>query len=289
MTKKLGVSVDGGGELITGPALFFDQLERPECYGPLDGKVDVWSGTSAGCIYALLRAIGKNASEAHTLIDAGNPKIFHAVPFWWKMDPTRPKWESDGIEKLAKDIFGDRKCCDVTTPFFCVSFDFTTGKPKIWDTSDDAYLRDVVLTSTAAPTYFQPRNSRYADGGLVSNNPSPILIAGAKQKLGIMPEDLLVLSINTGGSYWKNPKIGARTTKLGWITPIIDAALYGNEEMSTFIADAWIGDRHLRIGPKDTHEFELDATEALPEFRQLWQNAFDEKNEDVRLFLQGLE
>ena len=289
--RKLLLALDGGGALGCGPALFLSQLEKV-----LKFKEAALAGTSVGGLLVLLRAIGMSWDGIRQLFDLDVGKIFHDVPWYWRTLPplVRPKWQSDGIEQIVHDVFGDKKCKDVVTPFFVTSTDFKNGKFKVWDETDDEYLRNVALYTTAAPTYFVPRNDQgkpggqYADGGLIANNPSSVGIAGMIAKMGIPLSDVVCLSLATGGAYWKDPSIGAGTTKVGWIEPIINMALQGNDVSPDFVSQAVLSaipDSYLRLGPTDPREFNMDDLSSLTQFRQLWQNLWDANSDLVPKFI----
>lgn len=266
------LSIDGGGCLGCGPLRVLAQLEADGIFV----RDDILAGTSVGGLLVLLRATGRSWMEIEQEFTKWVDKIFVKAPFWWSMDPTRPKFQDDGIVAATKALFGDLRCKDAGHPFFVTSFDFQQGRGKIWDNTDDALLRDVALRTSAAPTYFQPRDSRWADGALATNNPSVVALAGAMHKLDLRMEDISVMSFATGGSYWKDPEVGCRTTKLGWATAVIDACLEGGEELHEFMLDQFLGDRHFRLDPKCAKKFAMDDLSCMEEFKGIWQKFYDE-------------
>ena len=276
------LSIDGGGCLGCGPLRLLAQLEA-------DGvniHDDILAGTSVGGLLVLLRATGRTWMSIEQEFTKWAPQIFADAPWWWKADPTRPKYQDDGILAATKALFGDKKCGDAEIPFFVTSFDFQQGRSKIWDNTDDARLADVALRTAAAPTYFQPRESRWADGGLVANNPSVIGIAGALHKLEKPLGQLSVLSLATGGDFWVNPQVGRRTTVLGWAKPVISAQMDGGEERDEFVADQLLGGRHLRVDPACQKAFAMDALGSMQEFRNLWQTAYLRRKPDILNLIQ---
>ena len=276
------LSIDGGGVLGCGPLRLLAQLEA-------DGvniHDDILAGTSVGGLLVLLRATGKSWMEIELIFNKWVGKIFDDAPWWWDADPTRPKFQDDGVIAATQAIFGDLRCKDAQVPFFVTSFDFQQGKAKIWDNTDDAFLRDVALRTSAAPTYFQPRDSRWADGALATNNPSAVALAGAKSKLEMKIENMSVLSLATGGSFWKDPKVGRRTTKLEWAGAVIDACLEGSEELHEFLTEQLIEKRHLRLDPLCQRKFPMDDLSGMAEFKGLWQKLYDARKYEIITFIQ---
>ena len=270
------ISIDGGGALGCGPAELLRLLDNAD-----GAQADVLAGTSVGALLVSLRATGKSWSDISVIFDRWVGKIFEAPPFWWRMDPTRPKFRDDGIRAAVAAELGDLRCCDASIPFFIPASDFATGRVKVFDITDKDLLRDVVLRSAAAPTYFQPRDGRWADGALGANNPSMIAVCGAIDKLSAKLEDIWCLSLCTGGSYWSDPNIGRRTTKLGWASPVISFAMEGTEELAEFQADAVLDSRHLRIDPELSRKYPIDNVGMCEEYRDIWRALWLRRKDEI--------
>lgn len=270
------ISIDGGGALGCGPAELLRLLENAD-----GAQADVLTGTSVGALLVSLRASGKSWADISGIFDKWAGKIFETPPIWWRLDPTRPKFRDNGIRAAVLAELGDLRCCDAHIPFFIPVSDFATGRVKVYDITDTALLRDIVLGSTAAPTYFQPRDGRWSDGGLAANNPAMIAVCGAIDKLGAKLEDLRCLSLSTGGSYWLDPRVGRRTTKLGWAQPVIAFALGGTEELAEFQAAALLGERHLRIDPDLPREYPIDDPSICREYRRIWHAVWLRRKDEI--------
>lgn len=278
---SLILSIDGGGALGAGPARFLAQTESE--YGDL-GETAL-CGTSAGGLLVLLRATGLTWAEIEKIWTEEVENIFAPPPIWWKLDPTRPKYQSKGLERACA-MWLNRPCRSALTPFFVPAFDFALGRPKIFDWRESNFtMAEVALATTAAPTYFQPRLSRYADGGLVANNPSLIGLLGAvNQGLASIGETKL-LSLSTSGAFWSDPEIGLHTNALSWLKPLLRAMIGGNEERDEFLTSELLGNRHLRVVPNCLTDYQLDELDALPEFRALWDRAFQYSRDDLNRLL----
>lgn len=263
------LSIDGGGVLGCGPVEYLTLLEEELRHQGLP-KEDALAGTSVGGLLVACRAMGYTWQEVSDIFDRWVHRIFARPPLWWRMDPTRPKFQDDGIIAATRAVLGNAKCSDARVPFFIPVYDMQNGRPKVFDMTDGDKLADVVMRTCAAPTYFQPRDERWVDGALASNNPSVIGICGAVQKLGARLPELKVLSLNTGGTFWKDPKVGRRMTVLQWASPMINAQLEGNEEQADFQASALLGPNHLRVTPNLPRKFAMDEPEKCAEYRRHW-------------------
>ena len=258
------LSLDGGGCLGCGPIEF---LKRAESEGL---TFDAYSGTSGGSLLIALALVGKSWKEIDDTFRQWVGPIFPEPSIWRKANPFLPKYPSDGIEAACKAVFGSLRCNQIQMPFFIPVTDIAAGRPKVYGNADPDLLADVVLRSTAAPTYFAPRASRFVDGGLVANNPSVVGIAGLVRKHGADLPQIRCLSLATGGNFWKDPQVGARTTLLGWASPVIQVGLNGVEERDAFISDAILGDRHLRVVPPLARDFEMDDLSRMGAYRDIW-------------------
>ena len=83
------------------------------------------------------------------------------------------------------------------------------------DHSDrEVCLRDAIVASCAAPTFFAPKNVNphlLADGGLWANNPSIAALTEAVTYFNKQPRHLKIISIGTGHSismYQKKSRLG---------------------------------------------------------------------------------
>jgi len=263
------ISIDGGGVLGCGPA---ELLKLMEDRGV--SHADVLAGTSVGGLLVALRATGRTWGDISETFDGWVGKIFAPPPLWWKLDPFRPKYQDDGFKAAVKAELGTARCCDARMPFFIPAVDISCGVVKVYDDTDTDLLADVVLRTAAAPTYFQPREGRWVDGGLLANNPSVVAIAGAVRKLGASLGEIRMLSLATSTRPWKDPGVGRRMSKLEWASPLLRLGLEGGEEVAEFQAQALLGSRHLRIDPPRPCAYEMDDVRAVAPYRALWRETW---------------
>jgi len=93
-------------------------------------------------------------------------------------------------------------------------------------------MRDVARATSAAPTYFEPYETRFPtvdnrrlfetliDGGIFANNPAMCAYAEARRS-GAAPEDILIVSLGTGQLTAPLKHHQARDWgKLSWVEPL---------------------------------------------------------------------
>lgn len=262
---SLILSLDGGGALGVGPARFLAYLEAAR--GPL-GETAL-TGTSVGGLLALLRAAGHSWQDIRTIADASVPRIFSRRQ--WNL--IGPKWSAEPLEQVCRQYL-DMPASAAKIPFFIPAFDMQTGQPKVFDADDNVSMADIALATSAAPTYFPPRNCRYVDGGLVANNPAMLGLMGAIHAGLVSLGDVRVLSLATGGTYWDDPKVHPDMLLTSWISPVIKACLSGGQQRDAFMCRELLGDRYTRVEPGDTQDFAMDDLSQLDAWRALWDTAF---------------
>ena len=263
--RKNILAIDGGGVLGIGAASFMEMIER---YTP-PIRFEAFAGTSVGSILASAAAIGMPWTKIRPLFEEKVHKIFAKPSLSWRMDLRKPEYDNAGLKQALKEIFGDRLMSDVSSPLFIVAMNYKTGKPKIYDNTDSVYVRDAVLQSCSAPTYFPPVDG-IVDGGLVANNPSMCLITGLIQKFDWELKDMRLLSLGTNGDYWKDPKIDANTSKVEWAKILLESPTRGNEEIATFQSRALLGDRMFRVEPILSKDYAMDDLKCMDDYSKIW-------------------
>lgn len=161
---------------------------------------DYVGGTSTGALCGALFSIGYTPTEVIDIYKKELPKIFNKR--FLRFGIFRAKYNNDYLIGLAKDLMGDTKMGDCKTKFMVPAFNADTDETVIFKSHDERYknflLRDVVLASAAAPTYFDMitiNGDHYKDGGLGYNNPSDILL---QEGVANGAEVINILSITTG-------------------------------------------------------------------------------------------
>jgi hypothetical protein len=190
---------------------------------------DLIGGTSTGAIIAALLTIGWPVERIETLYRNLGNSIFESSFF--RKGLLRPKFSAEPVRKAMEDAFGDIRLGgpELKTGLAVVAKRLDTGSPWVMHNNPkgrffnqmpgsnstpnkDYLLRDVVRSSTAAPTYFEPEKIRVADdveGAFVDGGVSPhnnpalqlLLLATLKGHGLCWPtgaDQLMLVSLGTG-------------------------------------------------------------------------------------------
>jgi uncharacterized protein len=126
------------------------------------------------------------------------------------------KYTPDGMRKAATEIFQETKIKDLLGHFLFPAFNQTTGemlyftdtKAQKNPTWADVQAADMLEATTAAPTYFPPKQVAFGDhtytlldGGVGENNPS-VNAAEEAIKLYDCGNKMVLTSIGTGSVAW---------------------------------------------------------------------------------------
>lgn len=266
--KKFRIlALDGGGMrgLIT--ALILQRLEE-ECPGML-GKVDLISGTSTGAIAASFLAKGQTPTDIATLYKCWGSKIFSTPGLGRSVTDlggiVGPRYSPAPLKAALEETFGTTKMNELNRKVLIPAFD-CDGEPiageqkgrkwsaKFFHNSQGEGVEqvvDVVLASTAAPTYF-PLHKGFADGGLIAQHPvMPAVAHACHPRSGSHSiDDIVVLNVGTGDI--NEEKLELKKSDLGvaqWILPLLNILFSGQQEVMSFEGSALLGRRFHRVSP----------------------------------------
>ncbi len=210
--KKFRIlSIDGGGIRGVYPAHIIHRMSESFGITP-STHFQMIAGTSTGSIIAAGIACGVTPEKIVSLYQKKGKEIFCSK---WSsiLGALAPifhsKYSNEGLSEALKDIFGDITLGEISLPLLLPSTDIGNGGVHVFKsayspdfTRDNSVLvRDAVLASCSAPTYFDPhRVGKYAlvDGGLWANNPSLAAVIDAQKRLGVDLTDISVFSLGTG-------------------------------------------------------------------------------------------
>lgn len=272
MAKNI-LSLDAGG--IRG-VMTLEVLKGVEKCLEMSGKgsirdyFDMVVGTSTGgIISAMLLHPEKRytASEISDFYFKEADRIFYK-DLWYNLRSMwgllSPRYKTSSFEKVVYKMFGDTEVKSLTKPCVINSFDIKGMKPLIFKShkakdsgKHNFMLRDAVLSTAAAPTYFKARrvvsddHTRYIaiDGGVYSTNPS--MIAYTEAKKVFKTTDIRILSIGTGFKDRLDEDDIYDKGLLGWTVPISSIMMDSGKETASYEADAIMNDsyttRYLRI------------------------------------------
>ena len=280
MTFKYKVlSIDGGGIRGIIPAIILKEIEK-RTQKRIWQLFDLIAGTSTGGFLAMILTMPNpdNANTArYSMEDIINmyredgKNIFHE-PFLESLtevdDLLRPKYPSEGRQKVAEKYFKDAALKDALTNIFITSYDiqlrvpvFFINNPRFQRHSGTSFRKlcsdykmvEASMATSAAPTFFKPyklamrgcdnnENNDYAlvDGAMFANNPTALAIVEAiiyaqNNNEQIPLEDILVTSLGTGSLTRKFPyEQAVNWGKLQWIQPLINIFLDGASEVANY-------------------------------------------------------
>uniref|UniRef100_A0A164UAR2 Patatin n=1 Tax=Daucus carota subsp. sativus TaxID=79200 RepID=A0A164UAR2_DAUCS len=284
------LSIDGGGirGIIPGTILAFLESKLQELDGPsarIADYFDVISGTSTGgLVTTMLTAPNKEnrplfaAKDIYKFYKENGPKIFSEDRLKGFLEKIRrlfvsftgPKYTGEQLGSIVKELLGDMTLNQTLTDVIIPTFDIKRLYPLIFcsdkaraNTSWNAYLYDVCLGTSAAPTYFpahyfetkhedgRTRTFDLIDGGIAANNPTQVAITHITNEIlngnfkivdDMTPMNttrMLVISLGTGAAKYEakyDARKASRWGILNWIfdngnTPILDSYGAASQDM----------------------------------------------------------
>ncbi|MBV6624468.1 MAG: patatin-like phospholipase family protein [Rivularia sp. (in: Bacteria)] len=297
------LSIDGGGIRGIIPAIILKEIEE-RTQKRIWELFDLIAGTSTGGFLAMILTMPNQDSpnnarysmeEIINMYREDGKNIFHE-PFLESLtevdDLLRPKYPSEGRQKVAEKYFKDAVLRDALTNIFVTSYDielrvpvFFINNPRFQRHSGTTFRKlctdykmiEAAMATSAAPTFFQPYklamrgcddSDDYAlvDGAMFANNPTALAIVEAiiysqnrGEEIGL--EDILVASFGTGSLTRKFPyEKAVNWGKLQWLQPLINIFLDGASEVANYQL------RQLLPDAQNTHKqyyrFQKELTEA---------------------------
>jgi patatin-like phospholipase/acyl hydrolase len=212
------LSIDGGGIRGIYPAHVLRCIEERLQIDLFD-TFDMIAGTSTGSIIAAGVATGVAAADIVAMYKEHGAGIFRKKRFFWPGEKLKRMfqpmfnsvYDAQYLENVLTGVFQDKRLGDITKPLLLPSTDIgngcvhvlKSGYSKEFTRDNSVLVKDAVLASCSAPTYFDPhRLNEYllADGGLWANNPALAAVIDAQKRLGIAQDDIQILSVGTGHS-----------------------------------------------------------------------------------------
>lgn len=288
MNPYLAISINGGGALGIGSLALMCRIEQDT--GKKIGDLAVaFAGTSTGSIIAAGLNEGYSAHDLYKLYYDNLGKIFTKYSWYKRLQPTCPTYDNSFLIKLLKEKFPG-KISEWKRPIY-IPATFTNGKSreKVWDLGDkDVYKWFAILTSTAAPTYFDvivENGQSFCDGGLWCNSPIAVLNAGLKESA--YRDKIRILGFNTGMDT-PNTLVGNQTL-VGWASYMIKEwiAYAGKSNDYEVIKD--LGKENVVVAsPSHNTKIDMDKTdkETLDKVTKIWTDYYDNNRDVFRNFVQ---
>ncbi len=283
------LAVDGGGTRGIYAAQILARVE--EALGQtVKDCFDLLAGTSTGSIIAGAAAAGIPLGEVVGLFERESRRIFGKSRLPSPISALlRSRYSRAHLERALEEYLPQTILRDISTPLMITSADISTGGVHVfksrylgelgepYERDGDVLLRDAVLASCAAPTYFDPKAVGpylLTDGGLWANNPSIIALTEAISKFRKGVEEVRVFSVGTGHTTTMYTKRSCWGLLTGWGgNKLVSYTLGLQSQASTNMAKLMLGDRYLRVDP-EIDSWELDDTNHLANLKALAERDF---------------
>lgn len=264
------LSIDGGGVRGIIPLACLVRLER--LYGaPCREMFDMIAGTSTGAMIAAGLALGVSARGLLAMYRNLARSAFQSLP-WWKLLANlgnhryRTEFIAQTLTEMGADIPINQLPIDILitaknvrtsrTDFFVRD---GPGNASLWG---GLLLRDAVLASIAAPTYFPAHSANlrgerhiWVDGGVgVAGNPSyHAAVESIHYSDGAYPPgDTRMLSFGTGSS--PHPVQADKATYLDWAHWVLSELLEDSSDWQTYVTRK----EYDETGRVDLRRYNLD-------------------------------
>jgi len=246
--KYLILSIDGGGVRGLVPLTMLHVIE--DRLGVKSGDLfDCFAGSSTGGIIsvALTMPAPKQPSKAmwwardiQRIYLEHAPKIFsrswsHAIA---TLDGLLgPKYDSQELVNVADILMGSSCLSSLMKDVLVTSFDLVSHRSFLFQNfgpqpSKDYPLKDVVLSTSAAPVYFPSHyldGHNLEDGGVLANNPAAWVLLQCLQRPELADAEIYLLSLGTG-EFDMGPINREKAGLLGALDPLIEDLFEANDE-----------------------------------------------------------
>ena len=273
------LAFDGGGikGVLSAEILYRISLEFPNF---LD-EVDLIAGTSTGSIIAGLLAKGTTPKEVRNLYNMEMAKQIFSSP---RLNLFRPKFSNKNLKSVISKHFNeDLKLKDLKKKILIPAFNINGNDTSSWnpvffnnfteDDTSDITLRDAVISSSSAPTYF-PSYKGYIDGSVVANSPTAISIFYVLSTYSTICDikNIKLLSIGTGDIpekiYGPNKNWGVIQWAFNPLnkmkSPILSLLMDGMSELEDKYCREFLKSNYFRINPKIFKFIDMSEYKFMP-------------------------
>lgn len=291
------LALDGGGTRGIYTAQFLKQVEQlydvriSDCF-------DLIVGTSIGAIIAGAAVTNIPMDEIVELFDTEANEIFRKK--WYRNQLIFSKYSIDRLAHIVAKHIPAIPLSQISKPVMITCSEITKSDLHIFrsnymenhnqsgDSEGDVCLREAIVASCAAPTFFAPKyinNHSLADGGLWANNPSIAAYAESITNFEKEPSQIKIMSIGTGhstGMYGKKRRWGFLS---GWGgVKLISYVMTLQSHTSATIAKLLLQENYFRVDP--TIDFwDLDTDVYLDDLKSMAIRDFAENSNDISGFI----
>lgn len=244
------------------------------------------AGTSTGAILALGLAKGVAPQDLVQLYVERGPIIFHTdlmqkLGDGWGL--IAAKYSTENRYAGIEPTFNNTKLSDFAQKVLVAAFeldnsqDSVSSGPRTWkakffhnfdgpDSDGDQLAIDVVMRSSAAPSYF-PIYQNYVDGGVLANNPSMCAVAQAMNvAMGNQAAaDIVLCSIGTGLKPEFESSHNGNWGLVQWGFKLIHLIFDGSTGLVDYQCQQLLGERYIRLNVQLNEALDLDAVDKVQE------------------------
>lgn len=298
MNKSFNIlSLNGGGIKGLFQASFLNLL-RQELPNPIYTYFDLIAGTSTGAIIGMALALDVDPQLIVAMYKKDGSSIFKN--HFWDVVTKGGRYDQKILKSKLKSIFKSKQLRDCKTEVLFSATSVDHFEHKVFTRneggSNEGLLAiDVVLSSSAAPTYFNSvklsgQDSAFLDGGMWVNNPSLLAVLYANKKLDIPLDCIKLISIGTG----KTPK-GLSFDEFNKIRPyslksvesILNVMFDSQASYADEYSDLLLNKGHkIVINPALKNPIAMDdVSKAIVDLPPLAERIFNQKKDEIKLLL----
>lgn len=273
--KKV-LAIDGGGIRGLIPAIMLAEIEKRTGRRIAD-LFDVVAGTSTGGLLALGLTLpgldGRPRYSAQDMVDLYwqegsaifSSSLRYRLMSVWGL--AAPRYPSRSIESVLRSYFGQHRLKECLSHVIVTAYEITQRETFFFRShragQNEAYdfaMADVARATSAAPSFFKPKQVRagdgkvytLVDGGLSVSNPAMAAYIDVKLRWNQPDCDVLLLSLGTGEykESYAYPKM-KNWGMLESVVPLIEMMAQGGSEVTSFYAEQFLRqgcpDRYFRF------------------------------------------
>jgi len=271
--KNVAIAIDGGGlrGVIVTQALAVLEAAMGK---PVHEIFNLAVGTSTGAIISAGIAAGITAVQMNQLYINMAKAVFPNSLRKAAFPLTRYRYPIEPFSGCLQTYFGNLKMGDFwnanpQTDLVITTYDLEENRTRFikpWKPEyADWAATKAVQASCIVPTYFQPLEGRYIDGGVGSyGNPCYVAAYEVKECLNWDPAETTLISIGTGRDpYSFDPESSRRLWAWDWIGRILGVYLQSAVDQQVHLVDTYFKEldfRRFQINFRETIEMD-DATQ----------------------------
>lgn len=294
------LSIDGGGIRGYFSSYLLNRIEQ-KLGVKYTEYFDLIAGTSTGSILAAALATNYPISEVTKLYVEKGKQIFKPQKLTFS-GIYKSRYPKDYLIDELEMAFGDKTLSNTNTKLLIPATDIITSQVHVFKSNylaeyvrdADVLIREAVLASCSAPTYFDPTVVEpflLADGGLWANDPALVAYVEATGKLNIPAEEIRILSIGTGVSehYYSHENASSNWGAIsGWGgSQIIDLILNLQSKTASNMLKLMPKRDYLRLNFKRDYKLKLDDVSILPDLKNIAESLFSNKYKEIEEFFAG--